>query len=94
MKGILLAAALLSGCATGQITRNMGTLKGAHVRDAFARLGSPDSQQIVLGDTVYSRGTDQPTGPSCVVKVVVGPDNIIKSWNAYGNDIGCRSRVN
>jgi len=91
LRKIVLAALLLAGCVS---TGKMDALRGQSVEQAFARLGYPDSKMVVLGDTVYSWGTDQPHGPSCVIKVVVGPDNIVKSWNAYGNAVGCNSRIN
>lgn len=50
----LLGLTALAGCATPeQITAGVTTLEGKSYKDAFERLGYPDAEEKVAGNTVY-----------------------------------------
>ena len=85
---------LISGCAhsLGDFSRQMNELVGQPVQTAFARLGYPDRQEEIAGNTVYYWGTDQPVGASCTFKIVASK-GIVESWDGYGNAAGCGSYV-
>lgn len=94
MRAILICL-LLAGCSSlGDFSTGMRSLVGQPATAAFARLGYPDRQQVIAGNTVYYYGTDQPTGPSCTFKLVVDPSGIVRSWDGLGNSSGCRLYLN
>lgn len=86
--GIIGAALLLTGCMTaiGDVTTGMNSLVGAPVQRAFDAIGYPDGQQIIAGNTVYSWGKND---EDCAIKVVAGPDGIIKDWDGFGSQYSC-----
>lgn len=98
---IVAAATLVSACVytpTNDINRGLTALKGQDASVAYAALGYPDSQIVVDGDTVSSWGNQQAamlsTGPAtlhCSLKLVIGPDHRVKSYNWNGNFGACRT---
>jgi hypothetical protein len=56
MKRVLLvvgAALGLSGCVTTQMNKGLEFMVGQKIDAAVARLGYPDAQRTMLGDTIY-----------------------------------------
>lgn len=48
-----LFALFLAGCATAQLQKGLAGLLGQNIREATARLGYPDGQRQIMGDTIY-----------------------------------------
>lgn len=87
---VLASVLLISACALGASGLNgLDTYVGRPAQSVFSAIGYPDRQEIVAGNTVYHWGVDQPTGPSCTVKVVADPAGNVLSWEGYGNAYGC-----
>ena len=87
---VSLLAVGLAGCAFGPSKLEpLNQLEGQPVERFFDALGYPDRQEVVADKTVYHWGTDQPTGPSCTVKVVANSNGIAEDWESYGNAYGC-----
>lgn len=85
-----LLAALSAGCATlGTFSSGMDDLIGRPVDVAFQRLGYPERQSVIVGQTVYYYGTDHDSGPSCTFKIVADQGGIVRSWDGIGNAHGC-----
>jgi hypothetical protein len=53
---LLACVIALAGCAGQIIQRQMDSLLGQHVSAVFARLGYPDSEQVVAGRKIYLWG--------------------------------------
>lgn len=86
---MLLSAFMLVNAAT-QVGRLLEPYRGQQVQVVFDRLGYPDRKEQSGTDTVYYWGQDQPTGPSCTIKVAAGDTGAVKSVDVYGN-WGCSS---
>jgi len=52
------ASALLTGCATAQLNRGLQGLMGQKIQAAVARMGYPDGQREMMGDTIYVWSTN------------------------------------
>ena len=91
MRLAILSLVMVAGCAPGLNTfsQGMDSLVGQPVQSAFSRLGYPDRQEVIAGNTVYYWGAQQPVGPTCSFKVVANPQGTILDWDGYGNAAGC-----
>jgi hypothetical protein len=56
---IACCAALLTACATAQLDAGLKGLVGENIHEAINRLGYPDGQRTVMGDTVYIWSTNR-----------------------------------
>jgi hypothetical protein len=60
MKSLALAlAALAAGCVGSRINSNLTSLIGQNISAAVDKLGYPDGQREMLGDTLYIWSTDR-----------------------------------
>lgn len=50
---VLLLALLTSACATRHLTQGLQGLVGQNIQAAVARLGYPNGQREIMGDTIY-----------------------------------------
>lgn len=55
---IVCCFAFIYGCATQILNDGLQGLVGEDIHEAFARLGYPDGQRTVLGDTIYIWSTN------------------------------------
>jgi hypothetical protein len=62
---------------------------GTEAQTVFSAIGYPDRKEMIGDNTVYHWGTDQPEGPSCIVKIVADPAGKVLETDAYGNPEGC-----
>jgi hypothetical protein len=88
MKRVMLLAVLVSGCATVStrpFSEGMNSLIGQPVEVAFDRLGYPQRQEVMAGNTVYywTENSD------CQFNVVATPDAKVKKWSGIGSPSGC-----
>lgn len=91
-KAAFAVAFILAGCATttlNNFSTGMNALVGQQAEVAFQRLGYPDRQETIAGNTAYFWGTDHDRGPSCAFKIVANPAGRIISWDGTGNANGC-----
>jgi hypothetical protein len=49
----------LSGCLSDQMNKGLSFMVGQNIQYAVARLGYPDAQRTMLGDTIYVWGTSR-----------------------------------
>lgn len=54
MKLLLAATILLTGCVSMYMDEYLKPYVGQDIHAAVAKLGYPDSQRVILGDTVYA----------------------------------------
>jgi hypothetical protein len=74
-----------------EFSAGMDRLVDHPVEQAFERLGYPDRQEVITGNTVYYWGAEQPVGPTCTFKLVVSPEGQVLDWDGYGNANGCQA---
>jgi hypothetical protein len=84
-------ACALAGCVTqnklnqyGEQT--FGPMVGKHVSVAVERLGPPEEERAVLENRVviWRRGNEHSW--NCTITLTVDADNVIRAWDADGND--------
>lgn len=83
---------VLSGCAHETIRETMPSYIGQPVNVLIARLGFPTAEQTVAGQKVYIWTTGrliEGTTYDCKIRAIVGPQDLIISWDYEGNEGGC-----
>jgi hypothetical protein len=56
---LIVAAMGLSGCVSDQMNQGLGFMVGQNIQYAVSRLGYPDDQRTMLGDTIYVWSTSR-----------------------------------
>jgi hypothetical protein len=67
---LVVAALGLPGCVPQRMDEGLQALAGQNIQAAVAKLGYPDSQRTMLGDTIYIWST---RGPGGAVAVAISP---------------------
>lgn len=90
MLRLILIAVLLAGCASASLRDRLEPYRGQTIQALIPKLGYPTSQQIVLGDTVYTFAFHNPANDfACSVQVATDAAGLIKDFHGAGNNGGC-----
>jgi hypothetical protein len=85
---ILAAMALaLAGCSIGTINAERNNYKGQPLSAVVAKLGTPDYEQTIAGQKLYTWNEGQSLFP-CHIRVVMAGD-IVDSYDASGDPSIC-----
>ena len=97
----VLAVLDLAGCVPQRMDDGLQSLIGQNIQAAVGKLGYPDGQRTMLGDTIYIwntghqgalpiAGTVVPFSFNCTIQIATTPDGTIKQPQWAGNVDGCR----
>lgn len=97
MKTIVLACALLTGCAMSfnSLDAGLAKLKGQNIAAAVDRLGIPAREYPVAGMKAYEWSISEPNPftpmqtLTCTVRLTTGADDIIQRWYYSGSNGTC-----
>jgi hypothetical protein len=80
---VILAVMSLDGCSIGNINDSRNDFKGQPLSAVEVRLGSPDQQETITGQKVYTWFRGQSLMP-CKIRVVMAGD-IVDSYETTGD---------
>jgi hypothetical protein len=86
LTGLLLVALALSACVSDQMNQGLGFMVGQNIQTAVSRLGYPDAQRTMLGDTIYVWSTNHQVDlPMTTTSTIMGNVGTVP---VYGTAMG------
>jgi hypothetical protein len=96
-RSIALLLMMLGACSPLiGLNNGLENINGHPVKEAFAKLGLPDSEGVVAGKKFYiyesgSKAVDFEgnMAPNCKIRLIVDENEVIRAYNYAGNLSGC-----
>jgi hypothetical protein len=88
----LIAASVVTACASQTIKEQMRSFLGQPVSTVIAKLGYPTEEQSLAGHKVYIWATGrmvEGTSYTCKIRAILDDQGIITTWDFEGNEGGC-----
>jgi|GEM_PF-3192580 len=91
---LVVIALALPGCVGDRLRETLEAYKGQDIDTVVAKLGYPTEQREMLGRTIYTWKTGNPSGQGlggffCNLDIVVDQSNRIDRGSWQGNNGGC-----